>query len=854
MRALAPRLLPGTIFPLTLAAAIAGFFCLMRSGVPLVAATYLSVSIAIVSVFACERLIPYRAQWRAPRSEQGQDFLFLSLVHVLFTKFLGVAAAFVVAAWLRRFIDPVAFWPRHWPLIFQGLLMVLSVDFFRYWLHRACHSVPSLWALHAVHHSPRRLYWLNVGRFHPLERFLQFLLDSLPFLIIGVGMDVLALYYVFFAVNGFFQHCNVSLRYGPLNWIFSTAELHRWHHSKLPRESDSNFSNTTIIWDIVFGTRFLPKDRSVGELGLRNDSYPTGFLAQMKTPFLGGIENRPLPLLSFRDILLNALLRCRMVFPRLGVIRSLGKAAENPGTSQQKVLLRILRDNRDTDFGKLHGFASIRGEADFRERVPVSTYEELRPFIEEQARTGRPVLTREAPVLYQQTSGSTGAPKYIPLIPSALSRIQRLQGAFSALQYRFRPEAFHGKLLGIVSPAVEGRLSSGVPFGSASGLIYRNIPRLARAKFVLPYEVFEIEDYPIRYSLMLRLALAERDITSMGSANPSTFLKLLDLMAEDSAAFVADIRSGTARHLDRIEPRIAKAVVARLRPDPARAAELESALARPSGPDFGSVWPHLKLVTTWTGGSCGMAAAKLKSKLPPDAVVYELGYLSSEFRGTVTVDPLSGAGLPTLDDHYFEFVEKSAWENGRPVFRSLAEVEPGDYYLFVTTPSGLYRYAMNDIVRMSGRFAGSPTLRFLQKGRGVANITGEKVYESQVLEAVAASCGEIGISARFFLMAADEEDFRYRLYLEAEIRSPAETESLAAGADAALQNLNLEYRSKRAGNRLKPMEVRLLMPGAGEGFKLHFLAKGHREAQFKPMALQYLKDLDMDLEAWRCRP
>ena len=59
-----------------------------------------------------------------------------------------------------------------------------------------------------------------------------------------------------------------------------------------------------------------------------------------------------------------------------------------------------------------------------------------------------------------------------------------------------------------------------------------------------------------------------------------------------------------------------------------------------------------------------------------------------------------------------------------------------DYYIIVTTPSGLYRYFINDVVRVTGFLHAAPLLKFMQKGKGVTNITGEKLYEAQVLAAV----------------------------------------------------------------------------------------------------------------------
>ena len=102
-----------------------------------------------------------------------------------------------------------------------------------------------------------------VGRFHPLDKAIQFLGDSLPFLLLGVQPEVFAAYFVFYAVNGFYQHSNADIRLGFLNWIVAGPELHRWHHSTVIAESNANYGNNLIVWDVIFGTRQLPKERTV---------------------------------------------------------------------------------------------------------------------------------------------------------------------------------------------------------------------------------------------------------------------------------------------------------------------------------------------------------------------------------------------------------------------------------------------------------------------------------------------------------------------------------------------------------------------------------------------------------------
>ena len=271
---------------LTLNMAMTGF------GMPVTLASYLSVLLGAVLITLHEIKLPYRVEWKPGAGEVGTDAIFMLTVQIALPVLLSLSVVVFVANQLRtNGLSIQGIWPHHWPVVAQVCLMLLIAEFFRYWLHRAFHKFTPLWRFHAVHHSIHRLYWLNVGRFHPIEKAIQYAADALPFALLGVSNDTLAVYFVFYGLNGFFQHSNCRVCLGLLNYIVSGPELHRWHHSCLAQESDTNFGNNLIVWDIVFGTRFLPNDRDVGPLGLLNRQYPTGFLDQMKTPFIRGLEN-----------------------------------------------------------------------------------------------------------------------------------------------------------------------------------------------------------------------------------------------------------------------------------------------------------------------------------------------------------------------------------------------------------------------------------------------------------------------------------------------------------------------------------------------------------------------------------
>lgn len=845
------RIVSWTAYPAVMAGGLGLHVLLVRGGMAPPASGAVAIAAGLLAIVLLEAWRPYRPGWRAERGEILTDAVYLAAVQALLPAALALAVGAARAGEGPGRVPAVRLlWPHEWPTALQFVLMLGVADLAKYGLHAAAHRYGWLWRFHAVHHAPPKLYALTVARFHPLERTAQYLLETLPFALVGADGQVLALYLVFHSLHGFFQHANVAVRLGWLNYVVSGPELHRWHHSRLPAESNGNYANHLAVWDLAFCTYRWPAGH-VGALGLQDERFPAGFAGQLVAPFVRARDRAARAPGGWRDQGVNLLMRGQMVVLRWTAWRPLVAAARRPREVQLSLLRRIVSENRDTEFGRAHGFASIGTYEAYCRHVPVQTYESLRPYIDAQERTRRPCLTAEPPVLYAQTSGTTGAPKHLPLTRTALALQQGSQRLFSFLQHRAVPGAYAGRLLAIVSPAVEGYLPGGSPFGSASGHLYASMPRLLRRKYVVPPEVFAVEDYSLKYLLILRLALAERDITAMGAANPSTFLQLLTILKSHRAELLSDLEHEGFSRAAELPPAVQRAVAPRLGCAPARREELRSLLERdPSG--FAELWPHLRLVATWTGGSCGIALARLRAALPPATQVVELGYLASELRGSVTLGGAPGLGVPTLRETFFEFVEPRRWEEGSPTFLTLDQLEVGrDYYVCVTTVAGLYRYFMNDIVRVTGRFQATPTIAFLQKGKGVTSITGEKLYESQVIEAVRAAERELGASSPFFLMLADVERARYRLVMETDRSFAPDPGAFAVQVDRRLAECNLEYRQKRASGRLGPLVMTAMRDGFADAFKRWCVARGQREGQFKTVALQYLSDLPFDYDAYR---
>ena len=125
----------------------------------------------------------------------------------------------------------------------------------------------------------------------------------------------------------------------------------------------------------------------------------------------------------------------------------------------------------------------------------------MRPHIDRQIATGQPVVTAERPAMYARTSGTTGKPKLIPVTEGVIRSLRRAQRAVAYVQHRSFG-AFRGRVLALAGAVREETLPDGTPAGATTGLIYQSTSPLIRAKYVLPAQVFEIEDYDLRYAVM----------------------------------------------------------------------------------------------------------------------------------------------------------------------------------------------------------------------------------------------------------------------------------------------------------------------------------------------------------------
>ena len=287
------KVIPYLPFPIVMGSGLAYGAYLCQSNVSNIVSKGSPIVFAAIIVIAIlERIMPYKDEWNKSHGDLGNDTVHLFVTQILIGRIMEPFWHFILAGLIAYISVNYGgnLWPHEWNIFAQLFMALVIAECGRYWVHRWAHEVPWLWRFHAIHHSPKRLYFLNAARFHPIEKVFFLIPETIPFIILGTNPECLLMYAIFNSIHGLFQHSNVHIKMGWLNYLFSMTELHRWHHSKEIHESNTNYGNNLIIWDIIFGTFFWPKGREIEQIGLINPDYPEGYIPQLFTPFQGDID------------------------------------------------------------------------------------------------------------------------------------------------------------------------------------------------------------------------------------------------------------------------------------------------------------------------------------------------------------------------------------------------------------------------------------------------------------------------------------------------------------------------------------------------------------------------------------
>ncbi|MBD3673808.1 MAG: GH3 auxin-responsive promoter family protein [Planctomycetaceae bacterium] len=487
--------------------------------------------------------------------------------------------------------------------------------------------------------------------------------------------------------------------------------------------------------------------------------------------------------------------------------------------TQRKTLSRILALNVGSQLSQDYELTPSLSVSEFREKFPISEYDLYKPYIDKMREGDHSALLgpRNELLMFALSSGTTNESKFVPITKPFLNDYREGWRIWGIGAVDGHPGCDRGHIFQITSSQNRFITEAGTPCGNISGLVSSMQNRVLRRLYTLPAAVADIKDPDAKYYTVLRIALADESITWVTTANPGTLVRLSGILHHNAQQLIDDIRTGqiSADLTDQQRQAIQGAYT---KPLPERADFLANIYQQTGTLLPKDCWPRLTLLAIWTGGSAGAYLPRIRS-LFGDVAIRDHGLHASEGRMTIPLNGGTSEGVLDIVSHFFEFIPEEVADREDPPTLLAHELEPGqNYYILMTTVSGLYRYNIRDVVQCTGFEGTTPVLKFLHKGAHISNITGEKVTESQVVDAVRQAASDLGLAVPQFVVAPVWGDPpAYRLIVEAsEYDSEATLQELSGRVDNNLCDLNVEYCEKRHTDRLARLTGQFVADGTME--------------------------------------
>ena len=331
------------------------------------------------------------------------------------------------------------------------------------------------------------------------------------------------------------------------------------------------------------------------------------------------------------------------------------RATKHVASTQEAILRRILRANADTEFGRAHDFASIRSTYDYQQRVPLCDYDDYAVMVQRIAAGAQNVLASDPVCLFEPTSGSSSAEKWIPYNRSLQREFQAGIRAWIADLFGHDPSLMSGQAYWSVSPALsqERKTSAGIPVGFDEDANYLGgwQKHFVNSVMAVPAAVRGIADMATFRYVTLLFLIHSRNLKLFSVWNPSFLALLVAPLREYGEALAHDLEHGAITTNIAI-PEILRSA---LQPDPRRANELRSALRLRTTPEMhAQLWPALRLLSCWADATSSLPAQHLV-KLFPQTKIQGKGLIATEGFVSFPLHGYEGSAL-AICLHFLEFL------------------------------------------------------------------------------------------------------------------------------------------------------------------------------------------------------
>lgn len=462
----------------------------------------------------------------------------------------------------------------------------------------------------------------------------------------------------------------------------------------------------------------------------------------------------------------------------------------------EKLLMNLLQKNRNTEIGKKYDFANIKSIKEYQDKVPYTTYEDYTEYIDRMAKTGEQnLITAEHIGFFAKTSGTTGVTKRIPVVDKTYkSYLKCVSSYFTILTKLMKENGIHtGKGLNTVeneTEITEGGIREG--FISSYALSKMNV---VQPTICIPKEIDGYGDNIDMKYIKARYALQDPDLIYLMSIFMSTMSDLMKYIFDNYQMLVNDIRTGTIDKDVDIPVELRQKLEQKLKPDPKRADQLlKIFLNEPDKGIIRKIWPKMLLVVAIGTGEFAPFTEKMRYYCG-DKVTFSFGlYAASEAIMAYATEPEDEDFLMVTDSGFFEFLPADD-ENARPLLSH--ELEKGKLYeIIITSASGLYRYRIKDVIRVTGFVGKNPKIQFAYRKQQLINITGVKLTAEHITTAIKGFETELGVRVLDYSLYADTDFAPWRIIAFMEFDEPVDEKDRGIVReifDQELTKVNAEY-------------------------------------------------------------
>ena len=532
----------------------------------------------------------------------------------------------------------------------------------------------------------------------------------------------------------------------------------------------------------------------------------------------------------------------RYITNGLQALDRMEEASRHGSSVSEELLMHLVRDNQDTEYGQKYHFREIQSYADFAAKVPFSSYEDYEPYIEQMlCFNQKNLITADDVVYYAHTSGTTGTSKMIPCTKKSLDTFfstgyERIFGMYERSR-REKGDEGMPTCKGMVM--MESRIGY-TPYSIAHGAISETVLHSEDIAHynALPEElIYPKAEFDRRHVKML-FALRERRLSFMMCSFAPFLYDMITYLRQHWQVLCEDLALGRICPDIAVDPALRKKLDARLTPDPARADEIRTIMSAHEEEAFVPLlWPDMKLVATIGSASFAPYLEKLRQYLGPEPEVDYLGYVSSEATIGAPIRENEGEYMLLPFSGFYEFIPMEDGASETPLLMHQLEVRK-EYELIVTNLSGFYRYRLGDVVRVTGYHNECPMLVVSYRKNQLISMYGEKVTETTLQNALEAMEEESGTNIPEYSVYADSssDPGHYVVLLESDREIPREHWPFYSEIlNRKLCEMHDSYRLKIQQKIMLPLEVKFVQPQTYALYRDLKVMGGASPNQIKPI-------------------